>query len=638
MRRAAAALLSRRAFVGRAVGATAAAVLGVAGIATLLRGEYTGAAPKKLASSNTPAPARSRRRPRRTTPRRRHNRPSLPAGAVPIAASSALAPGQGGTYSDPGDGQPDLVIRQSSGSLKAMSAICTHAGCQVRLRARGGPNAPATDRSSTPRPAQSYRAPPCRRSRCARWSSTRGRSTPCRHDGSTCGQRAALGRLHIGFARGDRGCGVRCGRLWRERRADDRRDREGHCRRRAGTRASRGPADAPRRAPARWPRCPRRSRTRRSRGWAAPSMPPAASRRPTPPRPPSAPFRPPRPWTGAVAGAPPAAGPRRGSRTESGCGRAVRRRSGRRHRRDRARRTRCSAQHRPPAQAALRQWRRRGRPHRLRRRRMGRHHAQRRHLPLQGQRDALVGGEAAARPALRRRGHARRQAAARRRRGRDGRPDARHLVLRPGQRTGGPRRRAAEAARPRRGRCRGQPPVRPRRPAGRQSYRDDPLLGAGRAARAPRRPPPRAALRRGRSRRARRGRGGRRADGVRPRGPGTPAAPARAARTGQDGRRDLAATPLAHGASTAASDPVARLGLRPVPITARLPGYLHDRRPRQQPDHRRQPGQADRVALPPVGALARPDRSRARRRLPDSRPAFDHHQRGVLRPGRDRLA
>ena len=120
--------LSRRAFVGRAVGATGTAVLGVAGLTTLLRGDYTGAAPKKLASSNVPA--RSRRRSRRAAPRRRHSRPRLPAGAVAIASSSALAPGQSGTYTDPGDGQPDLIIRQSSGSVNAMSAICTHAGCQ----------------------------------------------------------------------------------------------------------------------------------------------------------------------------------------------------------------------------------------------------------------------------------------------------------------------------------------------------------------------------------------------------------------------------------------------------------------------------------------------------------------------------
>ena len=52
---------------------------------------------------------------------------------------------------------------------------------------------------------------------------------------------------------------------------------------------------------------------------------------------------------------------------------------------------------------------------------------------------------------------------------------------------------------------------------------------------------------------------------LRPQAPRAQARPAAA---------NLAATPLAHAASTASSDPVARLGLRPVPITARLPGYL----------------------------------------------------------------
>jgi hypothetical protein len=52
---------------------------------------------------------------------------------------------------------------------------------------------------------------------------------------------------------------------------------------------------------------------------------------------------------------------------------------------------------------------------------------------------------------------------------------------------------------------------------------------------------------------------------LRPQAPRAQARPAAA---------DPAATPLAHGAATAASDPVARLGLRPVPITAHLPGYL----------------------------------------------------------------
>ena len=54
---------------------------------------------------------------------------------------------------------------------------------------------------------------------------------------------------------------------------------------------------------------------------------------------------------------------------------------------------------------------------------------------------------------------------------------------------------------------------------------------------------------------------------LRPQAPRAQARPAAAA-------AEPTATPLVHGASTTASDPVARLGLRPIPITARLPGYL----------------------------------------------------------------
>jgi thiosulfate dehydrogenase [quinone] large subunit len=57
--------------------------------------------------------------------------PSVPADAVKLGPSSSLGRGQAATYNDPGDGSPDIVIRQSSGSLTALSAVCTHAGCEV---------------------------------------------------------------------------------------------------------------------------------------------------------------------------------------------------------------------------------------------------------------------------------------------------------------------------------------------------------------------------------------------------------------------------------------------------------------------------------------------------------------------------
>lgn len=57
--------------------------------------------------------------------------PSLPQGAVKLGSASNLPAGQAATYSDPADGSPDILIRDSSGNLKAFSAVCTHAGCTV---------------------------------------------------------------------------------------------------------------------------------------------------------------------------------------------------------------------------------------------------------------------------------------------------------------------------------------------------------------------------------------------------------------------------------------------------------------------------------------------------------------------------
>lgn len=57
--------------------------------------------------------------------------PSLPANAVKLGPSNRLPAGQAASYSDPADGSTDILIRESDGSLKAFSAICTHAGCQV---------------------------------------------------------------------------------------------------------------------------------------------------------------------------------------------------------------------------------------------------------------------------------------------------------------------------------------------------------------------------------------------------------------------------------------------------------------------------------------------------------------------------
>jgi thiosulfate dehydrogenase [quinone] large subunit len=50
---------------------------------------------------------------------------------VRIGSAASLASGQAVTYPDPSDGSTDIVIRHSGGGLSALSAICTHAGCEV---------------------------------------------------------------------------------------------------------------------------------------------------------------------------------------------------------------------------------------------------------------------------------------------------------------------------------------------------------------------------------------------------------------------------------------------------------------------------------------------------------------------------
>ncbi len=59
------------------------------------------------------------------------HRAQVPSGAVRLGPSSGLQTDAAAIYHDPADGSPDIVVRQSNGSLAAFSAICTHAGCQV---------------------------------------------------------------------------------------------------------------------------------------------------------------------------------------------------------------------------------------------------------------------------------------------------------------------------------------------------------------------------------------------------------------------------------------------------------------------------------------------------------------------------
>jgi thiosulfate dehydrogenase [quinone] large subunit len=121
---------TRRALLAELAGAAVA----IAGISALVKGPYS--APRALgakpSSSGSGAGggggaggAGGRASASAGTPS------GVPPGAVKLAPASRLPSGQAATYGDPADGSPDIIIRNSDGSLKAFSAVCTHAGCTV---------------------------------------------------------------------------------------------------------------------------------------------------------------------------------------------------------------------------------------------------------------------------------------------------------------------------------------------------------------------------------------------------------------------------------------------------------------------------------------------------------------------------
>lgn len=106
----------------------AAVALGIAGIAALVKGSYQ--APPAIATSESSGAAASASGAAAGAAAASGSQ-GVPANAVKLGASSRLASNQGATYTDPTDGQPDIVIRQADGSVTAFSAVCTHAGCTV---------------------------------------------------------------------------------------------------------------------------------------------------------------------------------------------------------------------------------------------------------------------------------------------------------------------------------------------------------------------------------------------------------------------------------------------------------------------------------------------------------------------------
>ena len=108
--------------------------LAIAGISALVKGGYS--APRVLSAGGGAASKGAAKRAAAGSGGGGTTHPApgsskIPGGAVKLGPGSRLPSGQAATYSDPSDGSPDILIRDSEGSLKAFSAVCTHAGCTV---------------------------------------------------------------------------------------------------------------------------------------------------------------------------------------------------------------------------------------------------------------------------------------------------------------------------------------------------------------------------------------------------------------------------------------------------------------------------------------------------------------------------
>jgi thiosulfate dehydrogenase [quinone] large subunit len=123
--------LTRRSVIGASLGLVAAATGVIAGLSALLRGSYRPATRTLGAAAKPPTTSTAAKTPARSTARTSSGAGHLPSGAVKLGPSSRLPAGQAAEYRDPGDGQPDIVVRETSGTLVAHSAVCTHAGCTV---------------------------------------------------------------------------------------------------------------------------------------------------------------------------------------------------------------------------------------------------------------------------------------------------------------------------------------------------------------------------------------------------------------------------------------------------------------------------------------------------------------------------
>ena len=117
--------LTRRAVLAQALGLTGLGALVIAGTSALSKGSYrspAGALGGAARGGGNHRTARAQGRARRS---------GVPAGAIELGPAARLPAGTGATYRDPATGQPDIVIREPAGGLRAFSAVCTHAGCTV---------------------------------------------------------------------------------------------------------------------------------------------------------------------------------------------------------------------------------------------------------------------------------------------------------------------------------------------------------------------------------------------------------------------------------------------------------------------------------------------------------------------------
>jgi len=110
----------------------ASAGLAIAGISALLKGTYTGTTASARSLQGGKKPASTNPKPATAGGGSSSSAaPNLPQGAVKLGPANRLPKNQAATYTDPADGSPDILIREADGSLRAFSAVCTHAGCTV---------------------------------------------------------------------------------------------------------------------------------------------------------------------------------------------------------------------------------------------------------------------------------------------------------------------------------------------------------------------------------------------------------------------------------------------------------------------------------------------------------------------------